>query len=106
MRYVTGVLAALAAVAGLISNVDKIEDFFRPSLSGEWRLTVTINHSSYRAYEGASATYRVFVTHTGTTLTGTGERVMVDAQEVPTQTRQPIDLTGEITGDLITAVMS
>lgn len=103
MKFVTGALAVLAAVAGLIANIDKIQDFFRPSLSGEWRLTVTINQSSFRAYEGRSATYRIFVTHTGTTLSGTGEKVMVDAKEIPVPARQPIEFTGDIAGDVVTA---
>jgi hypothetical protein len=98
-KFITGGLAVIGALGGLIANVQNIADFLQPSLSGDWVLTEKITKSSYRAYVGHTATFSLFLVHHGHTLTGSGEKLQVDGKDIPTGQHQPIRVTGEVSGE-------
>ena len=69
---VAAALTSLAAVAGLIANVGSLTDFMQPSLSGPWLLTLDIQHSSLKSYEGMSATFQLYLVQDAHSVTGRG----------------------------------
>ena len=97
-KIITAGLALIAAVAGLIANVQGIADFLQPSLSGQWLLTVKNVESSYKPYVGMTSSFQVFLLHDGHTLKGDGEKVQVDGKDIPIAQHQPISVSGEVAG--------
>jgi hypothetical protein len=101
-RIVTAALASIAAVAGLIANVGSLTDFLQPSLSGPWLLTLGIQHSSLKSYEGMSATFQLFLVQDAHSITGKGEKIKVNAKDIPASQHQQISLRGTVSGDVAT----
>lgn len=101
-RIVGAGLTCIAAVAGLIANVGSLTDFMQPSLSGPWLLTLDIQHSSLKSYEGMSATYQLYLVQDAHNITGRGEKIKVNAKDIPAAQHQQITLKGTISGDAVT----
>src|SRR5690242_14806441 len=93
-KPITAMLAAIAAIAGLISNVDTIVGLFTPSVSGTWLLTATTKSSSLRHNVGMRTTFEIVLTQSGRTISGSGEKIMVNDEAIPTRQRQPIQING------------
>ncbi|HEY6342020.1 MAG TPA: hypothetical protein VIY49_11045 [Bryobacteraceae bacterium] len=100
-KIIAATVAGIAAIAGLMANLSSIGAFFQPSLSGQWRLTLTIRQSSYKEYIGQSATFQVFLVYDGNNLNGSGEKIQVDGKDIPVGQHQPITMTGEISGSQV-----
>jgi hypothetical protein len=101
-KVITAGLALVAAVAGLIANVQGIADFMQPSLSSQWLLTETNAESSYKPYIGMTSTFQLFLLHDGHNLKGDGEKIQVDGKDIPIAQHQPITVTGDVSsGDVI-----
>jgi hypothetical protein len=96
-------LAILGGAAAFITNIDKIQDFFQPSLDGMWVLTNTIEGSTFSSYRGLPVTYHVFLTHNGRQVSGTGEKIMENGKEIPTSAHSPIEIAGEVQGRSVVA---
>src|SRR5580692_6580837 len=94
-KIITTALALIAAVAGLIANVQGIARFFQPSLSGQWLLTVKNTESSYKPYIGMTSTFELVLLHDGDTVSGDGEKVQVEGKNIPIAQHQPIHVMGE-----------
>ncbi|HTT61227.1 MAG TPA: hypothetical protein VMG35_05280 [Bryobacteraceae bacterium] len=101
-RIVAGVLTSIAAVAGLIANVGAVTDFMQPSVSGPWLLTLSIQHSSVKRFEGTTAAFQVYLDQDGHRVTGKGEKVKVNDQRIPRGQHQLLSLRGTVSGDVVT----
>ena len=95
-RIIAAALTSIAAVAGLIANVGSLTDVMQPSLSGPWLLTLDIRSSSLKSYEGMSATFQLYLVQDAHSVTGRGEKIKVNAQEIPAAQHQQISLKGTI----------
>lgn len=103
IKLAGGALAILAAVAGLIGNLDRIREFLQPSVEGAWMITNTVEESTFSPYRGLSVTYQVFLTHDGRQLTGTGEKVMENGKAIPVRAHSPIEIDGGVEGGRVIA---
>ncbi|GAC1619203.1 MAG: hypothetical protein PVS2B2_28100 [Candidatus Acidiferrum sp.] len=93
-------LAILGGVIGLYSLRHRSSNY---DLSGEWRITNTIQSTSYHAYQGVKLGYRIFLTQRGTDITGTGEKWSEDDKWLPPYAHTPIEITASVSGNKIFA---
>ena len=82
--------------------VECIVDCIQPLLSGPWLLTLDIRHSSLKSYEGMSATFQLYLVQDAHTVTGMGEKIKVNAKDIPPAQHQQISLKGTVSGDVVT----
>jgi hypothetical protein len=101
-RVVAAGFTCLAAVAGLIANVGSVADFMQPSVSGPWLLTLDIQHSSLKSYEGMNATFQLYLVQDAHSVTGKGEKIKVNARDIPAAQHQQISLKGTVAGGVVT----
>jgi hypothetical protein len=90
LKLIAATIAAIAAVAGLISNVESILDFLQPSVSGQWMLTQTVGTSN--------ATFVLNLDQHGHKLTGDAIQIQVDGQAIPPARQNEMKLRGQISG--------
>ena len=95
-------ITCIAAATGLIVNVGNMTDFVQPSLSGPWLLTLNIRQSSFKSYEGMSATYQIYLVQDGHAVTGRGEKIKVNAKDISPAQHQQISLKGVVSGNAVT----
>jgi hypothetical protein len=66
----------------------------RTSLSGEWRLTNTIQATTYRPFVGLEIGYRIFIEQHGNEFEGVGEKLWENGKQLPTTAQTRITLNG------------
>lgn len=102
IRLITSALALIAGAGTLIANIDIITAAFEPSLSGAWMLTLTNKNSALKTYEGMNFTYQLYLVQDANRVTGRGEKIEVNGKDIPTGQHQTIDLTGSVSGGVVT----
>ena len=72
-------------------------------LSGEWKITNTVQSTSYHAFQGLKLGYRIILTQRGKEISGAGEKWSEDDKRLPSIDHTPIEITASITGTKIFA---
>ena len=72
-------------------------------LTGAWSVTNTIQSTSDSNYKNLQLGYRLFLTQTGTDITGTGEKWAENGAELPPSAHTHITMKGSINGTKVTA---
>ena len=70
-----------------------------PNLTGDWRLTNTIETTSYPAYANLRVGYRLSINQTGKEFTGEGEKVSENDRPLKPEERTPIHVNGSVSED-------
>jgi hypothetical protein len=70
-----------------------------PNLTGDWRLTNTIETTSYPGYANLRIGYRLAINQTGKEFTGEGEKISEDDRPLKPEERTPIHVTGSVSED-------
>lgn len=102
-RTVAVVVTLVATAAGVIAILDYYDKRSRYDLSGTWLIENTVEHSSYRPFQGGQIIFRVAFTQTGTNLTGVGEKWTEFGRQVSGRAHAPIRIQGKIDGTRIHA---
>ncbi|MCK6542440.1 hypothetical protein L6Q79_07130 [bacterium] len=93
-------IATVVAVVGFISTVLGIIEYLQShpniDLNGEWRVTNTIEHTSYAPFLKLKLGYRIFIHQDGAQIKATGEKCWENDVEYPFEARTPITLEGTI----------
>jgi hypothetical protein len=95
-------VTALTIIGGVIAIYAFLQGYSRLDLSGEWRVTNTIQSTSYHPFQGLQLGYRVFLTQRGTDITGTGEKWSENGKELPPAAHTQVQLTASISGNKVT----
>ena len=77
-----------------------------PDLSGNWKVTNTVEQTSYQAYENMEIGFNVSINQAGKDFTGTGEKISENGRSLPSDGRTPIVVKGTIDGDRVEATFS
>jgi hypothetical protein len=100
LRVIGPVLGAIGAVIGIYNF---LQSHPRYDLSGEWRITNTIQSTSYHPFQGLNLNYRVFLMQRGEEITGRGEKWAENERLLPPIGHTSITITGRISGKRISA---
>jgi len=74
-----------------------------PDLTGTWKVTNTIDQTSYQAYQNMEVAFNVSINQDGNAITGKGEKISENGRSLPTNGRTPIEMKGTVDGDKIEA---
>jgi hypothetical protein len=100
---VGGTVTALGIIGGIIGIYSFVHGCSFYDVSGQWAINNTMESTSYREFKGLKLGYRIFVTQSGTDITGTGEKWSENDRALPSTAHTHIKLTGSINGKKITA---
>ncbi|PAY03172.1 hypothetical protein CKO50_01200 [Pseudoalteromonas sp. HM-SA03] len=79
LKQTKPILKYAVAFIGLIGTLIGILQYYesKPSddLTGQWKLTLTIDSTSYRPYQGLEVGYSLYLNQVGSQVTGTGEKI-------------------------------
>ena len=104
------VLGVVATAIGIIAGAVAIRDYLqkRPSydLTGEWRLTNTIESTTYRPFKSLRLGYRLFVRQHGVEFDGNGEKWSENDVDIPSGQHSPITVNGTIDGPRVKATFA
>lgn len=75
----------------------------RPDLTGNWKVINTVEQTSYKAYQNMEVAFNLSINQSGNDITGTGEKITENGQNLPAHGRTPIEVKGTIDGDKIVA---
>ena len=74
-----------------------------PDLTGTWKVTNTVDQTSYQAYQNMEVAFNVSINQSGNAITGKGEKISENGRSLPTNGRTPIEMKGTVDGDKIEA---
>ncbi len=74
-----------------------------PNLSGEWRVTNTIENTSYPAYTNLRIGYRLVIKQSGNEFTAEGEKSTENGRSMEDSERTPLTATGSVDQNSVTA---
>jgi hypothetical protein len=74
-----------------------------PDLTGTWKVTNTIDQTSYQGYQNMEVAFNVSINQAGNAITGKGEKISENGRSLPTNGRTPIEMKGTVDGDKIEA---
>jgi hypothetical protein len=74
-----------------------------PDLSGEWRVTNTVQKTAFKSFDNMEVGFRLSITQTGKEFTAKGEKLSENGKTLPAASRTPIHVTGTIDGDRVLA---
>ena len=77
-----------------------------PDLTGNWKVTNTVEQTSYDAYKNMKIGFNVSISQAGKDFTGQGEKISENGQSLPRTGRTPISVKGTIDGDRVEATFS
>lgn len=77
-----------------------------PDLTGNWKVTNTVDQTSYAAYKNMEIGFTVSINQAGKDFTGKGEKISENGRSLPRNGRTPISVKGTIDGDKVEATFS
>ena len=77
-----------------------------PDLTGNWKVTNTVEQTSYDAYKNMEIGFNVSINQAGKDFTGKGEKISENGRSLPRNGRTPISVKGTIDGDKVEATFS
>jgi len=77
-----------------------------PDLTGNWKVTNTVEQTSYEAYKNMEIGFNVSINQAGKDFTGKGEKISENGRSLPRNGRTPISVKGTIDGDKVEATFS
>jgi hypothetical protein len=77
-----------------------------PNLSGNWKVTNTVEQTSYQAYRNMEVGFELSINQRGSDFTGTGQKVSENGRSLQGSSRTPIVVQGTINGDKVEATFS
>lgn len=77
-----------------------------PDLTGNWRVTNTVEQTSYQAFRNMEVGFNLAIDQSGKEFTGRGQKVSENGRSLPATSRTPIELKGSIDGDKVEATFS
>jgi len=72
-------------------------------LSGKWNVVNSVDTTSYGSFKNMKIGFALSINQTGTSFTGTGQKVSENGRSLPAGSRTPIQVQGSINGDRIEA---
>jgi hypothetical protein len=94
----------LSVITGTYSVLNIIKRHSSGNINGTWKITNTLDTTSFSHFLGYKLGYKVTLIQTGRTVTGDGEKMWENDQEIPSgEARSPIKITGRIEGNTLTA---
>lgn len=100
-QIITGIISTIVGgllLAGIIFFLDEYL-FSVKNLTGKWELVNLCQHSAYNPYKGLSLHYRLHLLQTGTTVSGSAEKIKetrADGEEVRYTPPIRVSITGTI----------
>jgi serine/threonine protein kinase len=102
LKSAAGIIVSLVTIiAGIIGVIQYRQSRPGYDLTGEWKITNTIEATSYNPYQGLRLGYRVFLQQRGHDISGSGEKWWENEKEIPFRYHSPITVTGTIKDDKI-----
>ena len=102
-----GLIALIAGVStivgGTIAGIQYYHQRSIPDISGRWKITNTVEETTYNPYQGLELEYKVFISQDGVNLDGRGEKLWENGQLIERQGRSPIQITGRVEGGRVSA---
>jgi hypothetical protein len=77
-----------------------------PNLSGNWKVTNTVEQTSYQAFKNLEVGFDLAINQNGNEFTGRGQKVSENGRSLPATSRTPILVKGSINGDRVEATFS
>ena len=74
-----------------------------PDLTGTWKVTNTVDQTSYQAYQNMEVAFNISINQDGNAITGKGEKISENGRSLPANGRTPIEMKGTVDGDKIEA---
>jgi len=101
IQIATAISGMIACIAALVAIVQYFEVQPSHSISGKWRLDLTIESTNYQPYQGMHVGYVLFLTNKETHITGNGEKYWLNEKILPTEQHDHIELIGTIYNDSV-----
>ena len=92
----------LGAVALLITIIQWVAPEKKTLLKGEWKMTSTVQEAKLSTYVGMEIGWQLLLIQDGKTVSGTGEKIRVNKNELDFKDRTRIELEGIIEDDAFT----
>ena len=96
IEMITKIGAVVSLIGGVIGLAVWLLGGLHPRVAGQWIVEDQTAATSYAPFKGVTATYDIFLTQTGTTLTGSGNKMREGGKSLPTRERTPIKISGDI----------
>lgn len=95
-QLITFLSVIIGIVVGGIEIYSKTIGNKVPDIAGSWKFDFITEQTSYRAFQGIKATWKVYITQDGNAVSGTGEAIAQNDIVLPTRNRITMDLKGTI----------
>jgi hypothetical protein len=100
-----------AAAAQPVPVLPRVKENSQPNktaqdLSGKWNVVNVVETTSYSSFKNLKVGFALAIHQTGTSFTGSGQKVSENGRILPAGSRTPIQVKGSIKGDMIEATFS
>ncbi len=102
-KFISGVLGLFLAIVGTWTA---IKGFARKDITGEWKIKFTNEHSSYKPYIGETHVQKIFFTQNEKNVTGEGEKIQYNGEDLPSAKRRQLEYKGTIDDNKLVATYS
>lgn len=101
-QLITFLSVVIGIIVGGIEIYSKTLGNKVPDVSGSWKFDFITEQTSYRAFQGIKATWKIYITQDDNKVSGTGEAIAQNDILLPTRKRITMDLSGTIKDDILT----
>ena len=96
IETITKIGAVVSLIGGVIGLFAWFMGGLHPRVAGHWTLEDQTEVTTHAPYKGVKATYDIFLTQSGGSLTGSGEKMTEGGVSLPTKARTHIDISGSV----------
>jgi hypothetical protein len=105
-QLITFLSVIIGIIVGGIEIYSKTIGNKVPDVSGSWKYNFITEQTSYRAFKGLKATWKMYITQDGNKVSGTGEAIAQNDIVLPTRKRITMNLIGTIKDDILTVTFN